>query len=90
MHPGKTPLFSVEEKTALMDYDAAVRSSWIADELKVVQNAEPAVAKFGGDIGTVLAGSLARQPVHREVELLVPMPLHTEEPEGIKPTAVPM
>jgi electron-transferring-flavoprotein dehydrogenase len=44
------------EKTELMDYDAAVRSSWIATELKVVQNAEPAVAKFGGDIGTVLAG----------------------------------
>ncbi len=44
------------EKTELSDYDSAVRSSWIADELKVVQNAEPAVAKFGGDIGTVLAG----------------------------------
>jgi electron-transferring-flavoprotein dehydrogenase len=44
------------EKTELMEYDAAVRSSWIATELKVVQNAEPAVAKFGGDIGTVLAG----------------------------------
>jgi electron-transferring-flavoprotein dehydrogenase len=40
-----------------MDYDAAVRSSWIADELKLVQNAQPAVAKFGGDIGTVIAGA---------------------------------
>ncbi|MFA9201575.1 MAG: NAD(P)/FAD-dependent oxidoreductase [Cypionkella sp.] len=28
-----------EEKTALMDYDAAVRDSWIAKELKLVQNA---------------------------------------------------
>src|SRR6476661_10627218 len=45
-----------EEKTALMDYDAAVRSSWIADELKLVQNAQPAVAKFGGDFGTIVAG----------------------------------
>ena len=44
------------EKTELADYDAAVRSSWIATELKVVQNAEPAVAKFGGDIGTLVAG----------------------------------
>jgi electron-transferring-flavoprotein dehydrogenase len=44
------------EKTELADYDAAVRSSWIADELKIVQNAEPAVAKFGGDIGTLVAG----------------------------------
>jgi electron-transferring-flavoprotein dehydrogenase len=45
-----------EEKTALMDYDAAVRSSWIADELKLVQNAQPAVAKFGGEFGTIVAG----------------------------------
>ncbi|TRD12498.1 electron transfer flavoprotein-ubiquinone oxidoreductase [Erythrobacter insulae] len=44
------------EKTELSDYDSAVRSSWIADELKLVQNAEPAVAKYGGDIGTMLAG----------------------------------
>ena len=33
----------------LTEYDAAVRGSWIADELKLVQNAEPLVAKFGGD-----------------------------------------
>ena len=38
------------------EYDSAVRSSWIADELKLVQNAQPAVAKFGGDLGTVVAG----------------------------------
>ncbi len=44
------------EKTELADFDAAVRSSWIADELKVVKNAQPAVAKYGADIGTVLAG----------------------------------
>ncbi|MEM9501880.1 MAG: electron transfer flavoprotein-ubiquinone oxidoreductase [Pseudomonadota bacterium] len=44
------------EKTELSDYDSAVRSSWIAKELKLVQNAQPAVAKYGGDIGTALAG----------------------------------
>jgi electron-transferring-flavoprotein dehydrogenase len=44
------------ERTELADYDAAVRSSWIATELKLVRNAQPAVAKFGGDIGTLLAG----------------------------------
>ena len=44
------------EKTELADYDAAVRSSWIAKELKLVQNAQPVVAKYGGDIGTMLAG----------------------------------
>ena len=44
------------EQAELMDYDAAVRSSWIATELKLVQNAEPAVAKYGEDFGTILAG----------------------------------
>ncbi len=44
------------EKTELADYDANLRESWIAKELKLVQNAQPAVAKYGGDIGTVLAG----------------------------------
>ena len=39
------------------EYDAAVRDSWIAKELKLVQNAEPLVAKWGGDIGTILAGA---------------------------------
>lgn len=40
----------------LGEYDDAVRSSWIADELKLVKNAEPLLSKFGGTIGTVLAG----------------------------------
>ncbi len=44
------------EHDSMAEYDAAVRESWIAKELKLVQNAEPMVAKFGGDIGTVLAG----------------------------------
>ena len=37
-------------------YEPAVRSSWIADELKVVRNAQPAIAKWGGTIGTMFAG----------------------------------
>lgn len=41
----------------LSDYDANLRSSWIADELQLVKNAQPLVAKFGGDLGTVLAGA---------------------------------
>jgi electron-transferring-flavoprotein dehydrogenase len=40
----------------LADYETAVRSSWIAKELQVVKNAEPAVAKYGGTFGTILAG----------------------------------
>ncbi len=41
----------------LTDYEPAVRSSWIATELKLVKNAQPAVAKFGGTLGTLLAGA---------------------------------
>ena len=41
---------------ALMEYDAAVRDSWIAKELKLVQNAEPMIAKFGEGLGVLLAG----------------------------------
>ncbi len=44
------------EHTELMEYDSAVRESWIATELKKVKNAQPAVAKYGEDLGTVLAG----------------------------------
>ncbi|RVT40831.1 electron transfer flavoprotein-ubiquinone oxidoreductase [Sphingobium algorifonticola] len=44
------------ESDALSTYDAAVRSSWIADELTLVRNAEPLLAKLGNSIGTVLAG----------------------------------
>jgi electron-transferring-flavoprotein dehydrogenase len=45
------------EKDQLSEYDGAVRSSWIADELKLVRNAQPLVAKFGDTLGTLLAGA---------------------------------
>ena len=41
----------------LADYEPALRASWIAKELKAVKNAEPAVAKFGGTLGTIVAGT---------------------------------
>ncbi len=44
------------EHTEVSDYEANLRDSWIASELKLVQNAEPAVAKFGGELGTILGG----------------------------------
>jgi electron-transferring-flavoprotein dehydrogenase len=40
----------------LADYQPGVNDSWIAKELKLVQNAEPCMAKFGGDYGTILGG----------------------------------
>ncbi|MBA4164707.1 MAG: electron transfer flavoprotein-ubiquinone oxidoreductase [Erythrobacter sp.] len=39
------------------EYEANLRGSWIASELKLVQNAQPAVARFGGDYGTLIAGA---------------------------------
>jgi electron-transferring-flavoprotein dehydrogenase len=45
------------EHTQLDSYETAVHDSWIAKELKLVQNAQPLVAKFGGALGTVLAGA---------------------------------
>jgi len=44
------------ERDKLSEYDSAVRSSWIAHELNKVRNAQPLVARFGGALGTVLAG----------------------------------
>jgi len=41
---------------ALNDYETALRASWIDRELKMVRNVEPAVAKFGGTVGTLVAG----------------------------------
>jgi electron-transferring-flavoprotein dehydrogenase len=44
------------ENDMLADYQPAVNDSWIAKELKLVQNAEPCMAKFGDDYGTIIAG----------------------------------
>jgi electron-transferring-flavoprotein dehydrogenase len=44
------------EHDGLAEYDAAVRDSWVAKELQLVKNAQPVIAKFGGELGTVLAG----------------------------------
>jgi electron-transferring-flavoprotein dehydrogenase len=44
---------SADELTA---YPEALEKSWIARELKKVRNAEPAIAKFGGTVGTLIAG----------------------------------
>ncbi|MBB3763747.1 electron transfer flavoprotein-ubiquinone oxidoreductase [Sphingomicrobium lutaoense] len=43
-------------RDVLEDYEPSVRNGWIGKELKIVRNAQPAVAKFGGALGTVVAG----------------------------------
>jgi electron-transferring-flavoprotein dehydrogenase len=40
----------------LAAYPEALNASWIAKELKVVRNAEPAIAKFGPLAGTLISG----------------------------------
>ncbi|MXO56851.1 FAD-binding protein [Altererythrobacter gangjinensis] len=44
------------ENTELADYDANLRDSWIATELKKVKNVLPAMEKFGDDFGVILGG----------------------------------
>ncbi|MDH7638548.1 electron transfer flavoprotein-ubiquinone oxidoreductase [Sphingomonas oryzagri] len=40
----------------LASYPDALNASWVAKELKMVRNAEPAVAKSGGTVGTLVSG----------------------------------
>ena len=40
----------------LAGYQAAYKTSWVHDELKMVRNTLPAVEKFGNTIGTAIAG----------------------------------
>ena len=41
----------------LTSYPEALNASWIAKELKMVRNAEPAIARFGPVMGTLYAGT---------------------------------
>jgi electron-transferring-flavoprotein dehydrogenase len=45
------------ERDTLASYDAALRESWIAEELAKVRNVQPLVSRFGDVVGTVLAGA---------------------------------
>jgi electron-transferring-flavoprotein dehydrogenase len=40
----------------LDSYPEALRSSWMGKELKLVRNAQPAVSRWGGTVGTLYAG----------------------------------
>jgi electron-transferring-flavoprotein dehydrogenase len=40
----------------LDSYSETLRSSWVAKELKLVRNAQPAVSRWGGMLGTLYAG----------------------------------
>jgi len=81
------------------EYDQAVRDSWIATELKLVQNAEPMVAKWGEGLGTLLAGAdmwlrtlfgfglWKGMKHHRDCEAIqradLYQPVHYPKPDGV-------
>jgi electron-transferring-flavoprotein dehydrogenase len=41
---------------ALTGYETALRASWVAQELAMVRNVQPLLARFGAVVGTALAG----------------------------------
>jgi electron-transferring-flavoprotein dehydrogenase len=49
-------ILSQRKNDELAAYPAAYEASWVHKELRMVRNFEPLVAKFGGTIGTLLAG----------------------------------
>ena len=66
------------ELDALDEYEVAVRSSWIAKELQLVQNSEPILAKFQGDLlGTALAG-IEMWARYLKMPVIKPMKHHTD------------
>lgn len=78
----------------LGEYDAAVLSSWIADELKLVQNVQPLVARFGGGLGTVLAGADMWLRCLTGFGITKPLPHHTDasataRADAFKPISYP-
>ncbi|MEQ1725692.1 MAG: electron transfer flavoprotein-ubiquinone oxidoreductase [Sphingopyxis sp.] len=42
----------------LIAYTAAYQASWVYKELRMVRNFEPIISKFGGMIGTLIAGAM--------------------------------
>ena len=66
------------EQDALEEYDAAVRSSWIATELKQVQNAEPLAAKFNGDLLGSAIANIDMWMRYLKIGLPIAMKHHTD------------
>ncbi len=62
----------------LADYDAAVRDSWIAKELKMVQNVEPLAAKFGGDLFGSALGDIDMWMRYLKIGLPFSLKHHTD------------
>ncbi|MDP8995335.1 MAG: electron transfer flavoprotein-ubiquinone oxidoreductase [Pseudomonadota bacterium] len=86
------------EHDTLEAYESGLHTSWVAKELKMVRNAEPLVAKWGGALGTVLAGldmwmrylriglpiTMRHHPDHERIwrKDMVP-PIHYPKPDGV-------
>lgn len=48
---------SGRENDTVEEYEDTLRKSWLADELKIVKNVYPSVAKFGETFGTLIGGA---------------------------------
>jgi electron-transferring-flavoprotein dehydrogenase len=66
------------EQDALAEYDSAVRESWIAKELQLVQNAEPILAKFGGDLFAAALANVEMWLRYLKLPIFGPMKHHTD------------
>ena len=51
-----TAILSQRASDELTDYTTAYEASWVFKELRMVRNFEPIITKFGGTIGTIIAG----------------------------------
>jgi electron-transferring-flavoprotein dehydrogenase len=75
------------EYDEVADYQATLNDSWIAKELKLVKNAEPIVAKLGGDLyGSAIA---AADMWMRTLGIGLPITMkHHADAEGIRPKSM--
>src|SRR3546814_16508144 len=53
----RRPSRSTRTDTLIPDTTRCRSSSWITEERKMERNVEPMVAKYGGTLGTILAGA---------------------------------
>ncbi|MEY4502234.1 MAG: hypothetical protein RIS52_2124 [Pseudomonadota bacterium] len=65
------------EHDEVADYQETLNDSWIAKELKLVQNVQPVIAKFGGDYGTAL-GAIDMWMRTLKIGLPITMKHHTD------------
>ncbi|AZI38024.1 putative electron-transferring-flavoprotein dehydrogenase [Caenibius tardaugens NBRC 16725] len=72
------------EHDELNAFDDAVRDSWIASELKLVQNAEPLLAKFNGDLFGAALANVDMWLRYLKMPIFPAMKHHTDASETLR------